>query len=167
MELKDRGMALQAQLKDSRESLEQHAIFTSHPLLLSRLVSKLTYCVGEAPVSYVAVDMSSTEGDSSFEVSVYTDDHLFHLTYDPAVDHLITRAVGRDSIRMVELLSAPNFMVADEPGRRIGPIELAVTYRDVFVRLPGDSRASQENRARLETFFPTLLADLSRRSRED
>lgn len=165
MELKDLGLALQAQLEGSRESLDQHAIFTTHPLLLSRLVSKLTYCVREAPVRYVAVDMSSTDGDSSFEVSVYTDSHLFHLTYDPAVDHLVTRAISRDSIRMVELLSAPNFMAGNQPGTYQGSLELAVTYQEVFVHLPGDNHATEQNRAQLDAFFPTLLADLPRSRR--
>jgi hypothetical protein len=158
MELLNLGKILQATLAGARDDLDQHRVFTEHPLLFSRLVSKLTYCVRDAPPRYIAVDIP--EGDPAFTISVYTDDHLFVLSYDPSVDHIVTKAVSRKSVRFVELLSAPNFMAGDQPGTFSGALDVAVTYQDVVVRLPGDNHATEKNRQELDAFWPSLLKDL-------
>lgn len=161
MELFDLGTALQTQLYGSRESLDDHPAFQDHPLLLSRLISKLTYCVRDAVPRYMSVDMSSSDG--SFTIAVYTDDHLFYLAYDPTVDHITTSVVSRRSIRLLEVLSAPNFMAGDVPGTFLGSVSLEVSYETLKVRLPGDNHASEKNRQELDSFLTSLLRDLAQR----
>lgn len=162
MELVDIGKALQAQLFGSREDLADLPVFTDNPTLLSRLVSKLTYSVRDAPPRYIAVDMSQVQTLGGFDVAVFTDDLLFHLTYDPAVDHITTTAVGRSTIRSIELLSAPNFMAGDVPGTYQGHVEVQASYEALTVKLPGDNQASERNRRELDTFLVSLFRDLSR-----
>ncbi len=164
MELFDIGRALQTQIFGSREEMEEHPLFSEHPQLLNRLVSKLTYCVRDAPPRYMAVDMSGVSGASGegfFTIAVYTDDHLFHLTYDPTVDHIITSIRDRKSIITLEVLSAPNLMRGDVPGTFDGSLRVAATYNNMKVALPGDNRASVKNRDQLDAFFPTLLKDVA------
>ncbi|MCU1583661.1 MAG: hypothetical protein JWM49_217 [Microbacteriaceae bacterium] len=163
MELIDLGKALLAQLAGSRRDLDQHPVFRDHPLLLSRLVSKLTYCVREAPPRFIAVDMASPTAEAAFNVAVFTDDHVFQLSYDPMVDHITTTVVSRKSIRAAELLSAPNFMAGDQPGTFEGGLEIRVTYDEISIRLPGDNFASDRNRQELDVFWPSLLRDLAQR----
>ena len=162
MELFDLGKALEGQLYGSREQLEGHPFFTEHPLLLSRLVSKLTYCVRDAPPRYIAVDMSKATDQGSFNIALYTDDHLFHLVYDPTVDHIVTTIIGRLSLTRVEVLSAPNFMAGDTPGTYSGSVRVLATYHDLQVQLPGDNLATEKNREQLDLFLPTLFKDLLR-----
>lgn len=161
MELVDIGIALQAQLFGTREDdLDELPVFRNNPTLLSRLVSKLTYSVRDAPTRYIAVDMSHAEDQGGFDIAAYTDDLLFFLTYDPSVDHITTTAVSRSSIRSVELLSAPNFMAGDVPGTYQGNVEVMVSYETLSVKLPGDNRTSQRNRRELDTFLVSLFQDL-------
>ena len=162
MELFDLGKALEAQLYGSRQELEGHPFFAEHPLLLSRLVSKLTYCVRDAPPRYIAVDMSKATDQGSFNIALYTDDHLFHLVYDPTVDHIITTIVGRASLARIEVLSAPNFMAGDTPGTYDGTVRVLATYTEIQVQLPGDNQATEKNREQLDLFLPTLFKDLLR-----
>jgi hypothetical protein len=159
MDLADLGRALERELVGSRADIDQHPVFQRHPLLFSRLVSKLTYCVRDAPVRYIAINIPDV--DEAFQITAYTDDHLFHMVYDPTVDHITTTVVSRSSIRFVELLSAPNFMAGDQPGTYQGGLDVSVTYRDVVVRLPGDNHASDSNREQLDAFWPSLLRDLA------
>lgn len=162
MELIDIGNALQAQLFGTREDeLDELPVFKNNPTLLSRLVSKLTYSIRNAPPRYIAVDMSHVDEQGGFDIAVYTDELLFFLTYDPSVDHITTTAVSRSSIRSVELLSAPNFMAGDIPGTYQGNVEVMVSYDTLSVKLPGDNRASQRNRQQLDTFLVSLFQDLS------
>jgi len=163
MELFDLGRAIEAQLYGSHKDLGRHPFFAAHPDLIGRLVSKLTYCVRDEPVRYMAIDMSQASDDESFNIAVYTDDHLFYLIYDPAVDHITTSILGRKLIELVEVLSAPNFMVA-EPGRYQGSVTVAASYPGFKVRLPGDNLATDENRLQLDMFLPSLLRDLTHRS---
>jgi hypothetical protein len=163
MELVDIGKALQTQLFGSREDeLDELPVFKANPTLLSRLVSKLTYSVRDAPVRYIAVDMSHVADQGGFDIAVYTDDLVFVLTYDPSVDHITTTAVGRASVKTVELLSAPNFMAGDVPGTYQGTVQVLVTYDALSVRLPGDNRASERNRRELDAFLVSLFRDLAR-----
>ena len=162
MELFDLGKALEAQLYGSRDQLEGHPFFEAHPMLLSRLVSKLTYCVRDAPPRYIAVDMSNAVELGSFNIAVYTDDHLFHLAYDPTVDHIITTIVGRQTLNRIEVLSAPNFMAGDTPGTYRGTVKVLATYEDLKVQLPGDNQATEKNREQLDLFLTTMFKDLSR-----
>ena len=163
MELVDIGIALQAQLFGSREDeLGELPVFVNNPMLLSRLVSKLTYSVRDAPPRYIAVDMSHVAEQGGFDIAVYTDDLVFHLTYDPMVDHITTTAVSRASIESVELLSAPNFMASDIPGTFQGNVEVLVSYEKISVKLPGDNRASERNRRELDSFLVSLFHDLAR-----
>jgi hypothetical protein len=162
MELVDIGKAVQAQLFGSREDLDDLSIFKDNPLLLSRLVSKLTYSVRDATPRYIAADMSNVDKLGTFEIAVYTDELLFFLAYDPSVDHVTTTVVSRSSINSIELLSAPNFMAGDIPGTYQGHVEVLVSYETLKVRLPGDNRASERNRQELDTFLATLFRDLSR-----
>jgi predicted 2-oxoglutarate/Fe(II)-dependent dioxygenase YbiX len=161
MELAELGRTLQNELVGSRADLDQHRVFLDHPLLFSRLVSKLTYCVRDAPLRYVAVNIPET--DEAFQITVYTDDHVFHMSYDPTVDHITTTVVNRSSVRFIELLSAPNFMAGDQPGTYRGGLDVLVTYQDVVVRLPGDNHATDKNREQLDEFWPSLLRDLAQR----
>ena len=162
VELFDLGKALEAQLYGSRDQLEGHPFFAEHPLLLSRLVSKLTYCVRDAPPRYIAVDMSNVADLGSFNIALYTDDHLFHLAYDPTVDHIVTTIVGRQTITRVEVLSAPNFMAGDTPGTYDGTVKVLATYEELKVQLPGDNQATEKNRDQLDLFLTSLFRDLSR-----
>jgi hypothetical protein len=163
MELVDIGKAIQAQLFGSRaDGFDDLPVFKSNPTLLSRLVSKLTYSVRDAPPRYIAVDMSQAADRGGFNIVVYTDDLLFNLTYDPTVDHITTTAVSRASIRSVELLSAPNFMAGEIPGTYQGNVEVLVSYSTISVKLPGDNRASERNRRELDGFLVTLFRDLAR-----
>jgi hypothetical protein len=162
MELVDIGRAVQAQLFGSRENLEALPVFTNNPLLLSRLVSKLTYSVRDATPRYIAADMSNTEKQGTFEIAVYTDELLFFLSYDPSVDHITTTVVNRHSIESIELLSAPNFMTGEVPGTYQGNVEVLVSYNTLKVRLPGDNRASESNLEELDSFLATLFRDLAR-----
>jgi hypothetical protein len=162
MELVDIGKQVQAQLFGSREDLDELPLFKHNPLLLSRLVSKLTYSVREATPRYIAADMSNVEKMGTFEIAVFTDELLFFLSYDPSVDHITTTVVSRLSIESVELLSAPNFMAGDVPGTYRGQVEVLVSYKNLKVRLPGDNRASERNRQELDPFLTTLFRDLSR-----
>ncbi len=161
MELFELAKAIEAQLFGSREDLDHHPFFGAHPDLLGRLVSKMAYCVREAPVQYIAVDMSQTAEFGSFTIAVYTDDHLFHLSYDPAVDHITTTITGRRALQLVEVLSAPNFMRGERPGTYRGGVQVVASYPTVKVNLPGDNRASEQNRERLDAFLPELLQDLT------
>ncbi|MCU1478575.1 MAG: hypothetical protein JWQ64_3268 [Subtercola sp.] len=163
MELIDIGNALQAQLFGSRDDdFDELPVFKSNPTLLSRLVSKLTYSVRDAPPRYIAVDMSHVADQGGFDIAVYTDDLVFHLTYDPMVDHITTTAVSRGSIKSVELLSAPNFMAGTVPGTYQGSVEVMVSYETLNVKLPGDNRASERNRRELDAFLVSLFRDLAR-----
>ena len=162
MELIDLGRAIETQLYGSHKELGHHPLFESHPDLISRLVSKLTYCVREEPVRYIAVDMTQAL-DESFNIAVYSDDHLFHLAYDPAVDHITTSILARHSVEVVEVLSAPNFMLANAAGRYEGVVRVSASYPGFKVRLPGDNAATDENRRQLDTFLPSLLRDLTRK----
>lgn len=161
MELFDLGKALRAQLFGSREEFEDFPLFKERPHLLGRLVSKLTYCVRDAPPRYMAVDLSSSANDDTFRIAVYTDDHLFHLVYDPTVDQIVTSIVDRTSIRRIDVLSAPNFMDGTTPGSYTGAVDLAVFYEEFTVRLPGDNRATDRNREALDQFLVSLLRDLA------
>lgn len=160
MELFDIATTLRDQLFGARDEFEQSPPFRDNPQLLSRLVSKLTYCVREASPRYMAVDLSTGANDHSFRVAVYTDDHLFHLVYDPAVDHIVTTIVDRRSVRRIDVLSAPNFLDPQPDGAAPGRVDLAVFYEDLMVRLPGDNHASDRNRAALDSFMVSLLRDL-------
>ncbi len=162
MELFDLGKALEAQLFGSHESLQRHPFFDTHPGLLSRLVSKLTYCVRDAQVHYIAVDMSHTSVDGAFNIAVYTEHHLFHLSYDPAVDHITTSILARRTVQLVEVLSAPDFMSGDVPGSYEGSVRVAASYPGLKVWLPGDNAATEQNRHQLDDFLPSLMADLAR-----
>lgn len=162
MELVNIGNALQAQLLASRESFSDLPVFAKNPMLLSRLVSKLTYAIRDAPPRYIAVDMSRAEDQGGFDIALYTDDLVFHLAYDPMVDHITTKAVSRASINAIELLSAPNFMAGDVPGTYRGNVEVLVSYETLNVRLPGDAKASEPNRRELDTFLVSLFRDLAR-----
>jgi hypothetical protein len=163
MELVDIGKALQVQLFGTRDDeLNELPVFKNNPTLLSRLVSKLTYSVRDAPLRYIAVDMSHAADLGGFDIAVFTDDLIFFLTYDPTVDHITTTAVSRASIKSVELLSAPNFMAGDVPGTYQGKVEVLVMYDTLSVRLPGDNRASERNRRELDSFLVSLFKDLSR-----
>jgi hypothetical protein len=162
VELFDLGKALEAQLYGSREHLQDHPFFAEHPLLLSRLVSKLTYCVRDAPPRYIAVDMSNVADLGSFNIALYTDDHLFHLAYDPTVDHILTTIIGRQTLNRLEVLSAPNFMAGDTPGTYSGSVKVLATYDDLKVQLPGDNLATEKNREQLDLFLTTMFKDLLR-----
>jgi hypothetical protein len=162
MELADIGKALQVQLFGTRDELKELPVFKENPSLLSRLVSKLTYSVRDAPPRYIAVDMSHVADQGGFDIAVFTDDLLFFLTYDPAVDHITTTAVSRASIKSVELLSAPNFMAGDVPGTYQGNVEVLALYDSLSVRLPGDNHASERNRRELDSFLVSLFRDLAR-----
>jgi hypothetical protein len=163
MELVDIGNALKAQLFGSREDdLDELPVFKNNPTLLTRLVSKLTYSVRDAPPRYIAVDMSHVEEQGGFDIAVYTDDLVFHLTYDPMVDHITTTAVSRTSITSLELLSAPDFMAGEVPGTYHGNVEVMVSYETIKVKLPGDNRASERNRQELDAFLVSLFRDLAR-----
>jgi hypothetical protein len=163
MELIDIGNALKAQLFGSHESLNEGAVFKDNPDLLTRLVSKLSYAVRDAAPRYIAVDMSQFEPQGTFDIAVYTDELLFFLAYDPTVDHITTTAVSRGSIKSVELLSAPNFMIGDLPGTYQGTLAVLASYDLLKVKLPGDNRASERNRVELDSFLSSLLRDVSRR----
>lgn len=162
VELFDLGRALEAQLYGSREQMEGHPFFAEHPLLLSRLVSKLTYCVRDAPPRYIAVDLSNVGELGSFYIALFTDDHLFHLAYDPTVDHITTTIVGRQTLSRIEVLSAPNFMAGDTPGTYSGSVKVLATYEDLKVQLPGDNQATEKNRDQLDLFLTTMFKDLLR-----
>jgi hypothetical protein len=162
MELVDIGKALQTQLFGSRDDdLDDLPIFKKNPTLLSRLVSKLTYSVRDAPLRYIAVDMSHAADQGGFDIAVFTDDLIFFLTYDPSVDHITTTALSRASIKSIELLSAPNFMAGDVPGTYQGNVEVLALYESLSVRLPGDNRASERNRRELDSFLISLFRDLT------
>ena len=163
MQLTDLGKSIQAHLYESRGDLEEHPFFLAHPGVLSRLISKLTYCVRSAPVRYVAVDLSTADDQESFKIAVYTDDHLFHLVYDPSVDHITTTIYARTDIQLVEVLSAPNFM--DEDDASAAAVKISVSYPNTEVRLPGDNAATDRNRNELDAFLPSLLRDLAHRGR--
>jgi hypothetical protein len=107
--------------------------------------------------------MTSPTSEAAFNVAVFTDEHVFQLSYDPTVDHITTTVVSRGSIRAAELLSAPNFMAGDLPGTFQGGLEIRVTYEEISVRLPGDNFATDRNRQELDIFWPSLLRDLARR----
>ena len=160
MELFDIAKQLRSQLFGARDEFEDSEPFRTNPRLLDRLVSKLTYCVRDAAPRYMAVDLTASASDESFRIAVYTDDHLFHLVYDPAVDHIVTSIVDRSSIRRIDVLSAPNIVDADDDGIS-GQVELAVFYEDITVRLPGDNRTSDRNRDSLDSFMVSLLRDLA------
>lgn len=162
MDLIDLGRAIEAQLYGSHQDLGRHPFFAKHPDLISRLVSKLTYCLRDEPVRYIAVDMTQATDTESFNIALYTDDNLFHLVYDPAVDHITTSIIARRSLEVVEVLSAPNFMVASEPGSYQGSVRVSASYPGFKVRLPGDNAASDANRDQLNSFLPSLLRDLSK-----
>lgn len=162
MELFDLGKAIEAQLYGSHRDLGRHPFFAAHPDLITRLVSKLTYCVREEPVRYIAVDMTQASHHESFSIAVYTDDHMFYLIYDPSVDHISTTILGRQAVEILEVLSAPNFMI-DGNSQQLGPsVTVSATYPGFKVRLPGDNAATAENHAQLEMFLPSLLRDLRR-----
>jgi hypothetical protein len=162
VELYDLGTALKAQLFESHERFRDNPFFESHPGLLDRLVSKLTYCVRADPIRYVAVDLSQVEVRETFTISAFTDDHVFHLVYDPAVDHITTSVVGRGSLQLLEVLSAPNFMRGRQPGTFEGTVKLVATYPTFQLSLPGDDDASERNRAEVDAFLPALMRDLKR-----
>jgi hypothetical protein len=52
-------------------------------------------------------------------------------------------------------------MSGDPDGTYEGSLEVAVTYDDVVVRLPGDNHATEQNRVQLDGFWPSLLDDLA------
>jgi hypothetical protein len=162
VELYDLGTALKAQLFASHERFEGNRFFKEHPDLLDRLVSKLTYCVRADPIRYVSVDLSQLEARQAFTVSAFTDDHVFHLVYDPAVDHITTTVVGRASLQLLEVLSAPNFMRGRQPGTFEGTVKLVASYPTFQLSLPGDDQASERNRAEVDAFLPALMRDLKR-----
>lgn len=161
MELVDIGKALRAQLYGSRRDLDQHPFLQAHPELVNRLVSKLTFCVRDSAPQYISVDMSGASGDGSFNIAVYTDDLLFHLSYDAAVDHVTTAIHNRTAAKSVEVLSAPNFMRGDVAPE--GGLKVAVSYDGLKVWLPGDNEATEGNRAQLDSFFPSLLRDIAKK----
>ncbi len=162
MELYDLGTALKAQLFESHQRFQDNPFFETHPGLLDRLVSKLTYCVRADPVRYIAVDLSQLEVRETFTISAYTDDHVFHLVYDPAVDHITTSVVGRGSLQLLEVLSAPNFMRGRQPGTFSGSVKLVANYPTFQLSLPGDDGATERNRAEVDAFLPALMRDLKR-----
>ncbi|MDQ4137257.1 MAG: hypothetical protein M3116_00210 [Actinomycetota bacterium] len=162
MELYDLGTALKAQLFESHDRFRDNPFFESRPGLLDRLVSKLTYCVRADPIRYVAVDLSQLELRETFTISAFTDDHVFHLVYDPAVDHITTSIVGRDDLQMLEVLSAPNFMRGRQPGTFEGSVKLVATFPTFQLSLPGDDDSSERNRAEVDAFLPALMRDLKR-----
>jgi hypothetical protein len=162
MELFDLATTLRQQLFDSRDDFGKYPPFEKDPALVDRLISKLTYVVRDAAPRYMAVDLSSaTPGEDSFRITVYTDDHLFHLVYDPAVDHIVTTVVARSTLRHIELLSAPNFMKGEARGEFKGDVEVEAFYDQFIVRLPGDSGATVSNKAKLDSFIVSLLRDLT------
>jgi hypothetical protein len=160
VELYDLGTALKAQLFDSHQLFANNPFFEAHPGLLDRLVSKLTYCVRADPIRYVAVDLSQLQMRETFTISAFTDDHVFHLVYDPAVDHITTTVVGRGALQMLEVLSAPNFMRGRQPGTFEGSVKLVANYPTFQLTLPGDDDASERNRAEVDAFLPALMRDL-------
>jgi hypothetical protein len=160
LELYDLGTALKAQLFESHDRFQNNPFFESHPGLLDRLVSKLTYCVRADPIRYVSVDLSQVELRDAFTISAFTDDHVFHLVYDPAVDHITTTVVGRPSLQLLEVLSAPNFMRGRQPGTFEGSVKLVASYPTFQLSLPGDDNASERNRAEVDAFLPALMRDL-------
>jgi hypothetical protein len=162
MEMFDIGTSLRAQLFGSRDDFESHPLFVKNPTLLSRLVSKLTYCVRDAPPRYIAVDLSRGVEDDSFEIAAYTDDHLVHLVYDPTIDQIVTSIVDRRSIKRIDLLSAPNFMGGDVPGTYEGSVNVQVFYEEITVHLPGDNQVTEQNRAALDVFLLSLMRDQAR-----
>jgi hypothetical protein len=162
VELYDLGTALKAQLFESHERFQDNPFFQKHPDLLDRLVSKLTYCVRADPIRYVSVDLSQVELRQAFTISAYTDDHVFHLVYDPAVDHITTTVVGRSSLQLLEVLSAPNFMRGRQPGTFEGTVKLVASYPTFQLSLPGDDEATERNRAEVDAFLPALMRDLKR-----
>jgi hypothetical protein len=160
VELYDLGTALKAQLFDSHSRLEKNPFFESRPGLLDRLVSKLTYVVRADPIRYLAVDLSQLESRETFAISAFTDDHVLHLVYDPAVDHIVTTVVSRGSLQQVEVLSAPNFMRGRQPGTFEGSVKLVASYPTFQLSLPGDEDATERNRAEVDAFLPALMRDL-------
>jgi hypothetical protein len=160
VELYDLGTALKAQLFESNDRFENNPFFASRPGLLERLVSKLTYVVRADPIRYVSVDLSQLAARESFTISAYTDDHVLHLVYDPAVDHITTTVVSRDALQMVEVLSAPNFMQGRQPGTFEGTVKLVASYPTFQLSLPGDDHATPRNRAEVDAFLPALMRDL-------
>ena len=162
MELYDLGTALKAQLFDSHARFQGNPFFEQHPDLLDRLVSKLTYCVRADPIRYVSVDLSQVELRQTFTISAFTDDHVFHLVYDPAVDHITTSVVGRGSLQLLEVLSAPNFMRGRQPGTFEGSVKVMASYPTFQLSLPGDDDATERNRAEVDAFLPALMRDLQR-----
>jgi hypothetical protein len=162
VELYDLGTALKAQLFDSHTRFANNPFFEAHPGLLDRLVSKLTYCVRADPVRYVAIDLSQVEVRETFTISAFTDDHVFHLVYDPAVDHITTSVVGRGALQMLEVLSAPNFMRGRQPGTFRGSVKLVANYPTFQLSLPGDDEATERNRSEVDAFLPALMRDLKR-----
>lgn len=162
MELYDLGTALKAQLFDSHQRFQSNPFFEERPELLDRLVSKLTYCVRADPIRYVSVDLSQIEVRDTFTISVFTDDHVFHLVYDPAVDHITTAVVGRASLDLLEVLSAPSFMRGRQPGTFEGTVKLVASYPTFQLSLPGDDQATERNRAEVDAFLPALMRDLKR-----
>jgi hypothetical protein len=162
VELYDLGTALKAQLFDSHRHFRDNPFFDSRPGLLDRLISKLTYCVRADPIRYVSVDLSQLEIRETFTIAAFTDDHVFHLIYDPAVDHITTSVVGRGALQLVEVLSAPNFMRGRQPGTFEGSVKLVASYPTFQLSLPGDDDATERNRSEVDAFLPALMRDLKR-----
>jgi hypothetical protein len=162
VELYDLGTALKAQLFESHEHFHDNPFFVSHPGLLDRLVSKLTYCVRADPIRYLAVDFSQLTSRETFTISAFTDDHVFHLVYDPAVDHITTTVVGRGALQLLEVLSAPNFMRGRQPGTFEGSVKVVASYPSFQLSLPGDEESTARNRAEVDAFLPALMRDLKR-----
>lgn len=162
MELYDLGTALKAQLFESHRHFDDHPFFIERPGLLERLVSKLTYVVRADPIRYISVDLSQLKVRQTFTISAYTDDHVFHLVYDPAVDHITTTVVGRSALQLVEVLSAPSFMQGRHPGTFEGTVKLVASYPTFQLSLPGDEDATPRNRTEVDAFLPALMRDLKR-----
>jgi hypothetical protein len=163
MHLFDIATNLRTQLFGSREDFENHALFLRNPSLLGRLISKLTYAVRDAAPRFMAVDLARGGIHESFDIVVYTDDHVIQLVYDPTVDHITTSIVSRKSIRRIDLLAAPNFMGGDVPGTYRGGVAVQVFYNEITVRLPGDNHVTEQNREALDSFIVSLMRDLANR----
>lgn len=145
---------------DLRIWAEAAAVRSEMPFWQHDLLSKLLSL--QADIVYLTADFSS---EFAWKVIAFTETNLIQVEIPPQrLDDRKRSTISvtsRNSIVKVEIVSIP--MVPFESVNWPNQIEILLHTKDSVLKLPLDRYASRENRSELVAFYPSLLADLSKR----
>ena len=158
----DIAMALNREVQNSNTHWNTAEVFRERPTLKPVLVSLLAYSVGKATVLYLhATIADATDPDALVRITAFTDETIAIVTGFKSPS---ARTLSRSSLQAITIDEAPNLLSSDWSTSKA--LRLSLDYGealgDVAMVTLGHELQTPKNVSELETFLPTLQADLLR-----